>query len=178
MAKVSKRPLKEEQVGQIADKLRSAKVVVLTDYRGLDVATLEDLRSKLRQGEVEYRVVKNTLALRAAREAGLEDLEKVLDGPVAFALSYGDISAPARLLTEWARQTRNKLDITGGLVEGRVFPPDRVRQLAELPPREVLVAQLLGTLQSPVAGLLAAIASPAQQLLSVLEQKKNQMEAA
>ena len=178
MAKVSKRPVKVEQVGQIAEKLKGARVVVLTDYRGLTVAQIGDLRAKLRQADVEYRVVKNTLARRAAEEAGHPDLAPALKGPVAFALGYDDLSAPARLLGEWARATRLKLDITGGLVEGRYFAADQVRQLADLPPREVLIAQLLGTLQAPAASLLTAIASPAQQLLSVLDQKKNSMEAA
>ena len=178
MAKTSKKPLKIEQVGQIADKLRSAKVVVLTDYRGLTVSQIGDLRAKLRQGDVEYRVVKNTLAKRAAEDAGVPDLGPALTGPVAFALGYDDLSAPPRLLQEWARSTRLKLDITGGLVEGRFFPAEQVRQLADLPPRDVLIAQLLGTLQAPAASLLTAISSPAQQLMSVLEQKKNSMEAA
>ena len=178
MAKVSKRPLKIQQVGQIANKLKTAKVVVLTDYRGLSVAQLGDLRAKLRQSDVEYRIVKNTLAKRAAEDAGVPELGPALTGPVAFALGYDDLSAPARLLGEWVRGTRLKLDITGGLVEGRFFGAEQIRQLADLPPREVLLAQLLGTLQTPAASLLTAIASPAQQLLSVLEQKKNQMEAA
>jgi large subunit ribosomal protein L10 len=176
--KVSKRPIKEQQVGLIAEKLRAAKVVVLTDYRGLNVAQLEDLRGRLRQSDVEYRVIKNTLARRAAEAAGVGQLSEVLTGPVAVALGYDDLAAPSRLLGEFARTTRLPLEITGGMVEGRVFGPDDIRRLAELPPREVLLAQLLGTLQSPIASLLGAIASPAQQLLSVLEQKKNQMEAA
>jgi large subunit ribosomal protein L10 len=178
MAKVSKRPLKIQQVGEIADKLKAAKVVVLTDYRGLSVAQIGDLRAKLRQADVEFRVIKNTLAKRAADAAGVPDLGPALTGPVAFALGYDDLSAPARLLGEWTRSTRLKLDITGGLVEGRFFGAEQVRQLADLPPKEVLLAQLLGTMQTPAVSLLTAIASPAQQLMSVLEQKKNQMEAA
>src|SRR6202165_6144612 len=121
MAKVSKRPLKEKQVGQIAEKLRTAKVVVLTDYRGLSVAQIGDLRAKLRQSDVEFRVIKNTLAKRAADDAGHPDLGPALKGPVAFALGYDDLSAPARLLAEWVRSSRLKLDITGGLVDGRSF---------------------------------------------------------
>jgi large subunit ribosomal protein L10 len=178
MAKVSKRPLKEKQVGEIAEKLRTAKVVVLADYRGLSVAQIGDLRAKLRQSDVEFRVIKNTLAKRAADDAGHPDLGPALKGPVAFALGYDDLSAPARLLGEWVRTSRLKLDITGGLVEGRFFGAEQVRQLADLPPKEVLLARLLGTLLIPAASLVAALASPAQQLLSVLEQKKNQMEAA
>ncbi len=178
MAKVSKRPLKEAQVGQIAEKLRTAKVVVLTDYRGLSVAQLEDLRAKLRQSDVEYRIIKNTLARRAANDAGHPDLSPALTGPVAFALGYGDLSAPAKLLGEWARSTRLKLDITGGLVEGRYFGAEQIRQLADLPPREVLIAQLLGTLQTPIAQLVGTIQAPFQQLVGLLEAYRNKLEAA
>ena len=178
MAKVSKRPLKIQQVGQIAEKLKTAKVVVLTDYRGLSVAQLGDLRAKLRQADVEYRVIKNTLAKRAAEEAGLADLGPALTGPVAFALGYDDLSAPARLLGEWARSTRLKLDITGGLVEGRYYGAEQVRQLADLPSKEVLLAQLLGTLQTPIAQLVGTIQAPVQTLVGLLEAYKNKLEAA
>jgi len=178
MAKVSKRPLKIQQVGEIADKLKAAKVVVLTDYRGLTVAQLGDLRAKLRQSEVEYRVIKNTLAKRAADAAGVPDLSPALTGPVAFALGYDDLSAPARLLGEWARSTRLKLDITGGLVEGRFYGAEQVRQLADLPPKEVLLAQLLGTLQTPIAQLVGTIQAPVQTLVGLLEAYKNKLEAA
>ncbi|GAC1658298.1 MAG: 50S ribosomal protein L10 [Candidatus Dormibacteraceae bacterium] len=178
MAKVSKRPQKEEQVAQIAEKLRTAKVVVLTDYRGLTVAQLEDLRSRLRQSDVEYRVIKNTLAKRAADAAGHPDLGPALTGPVAFVLGYADLSAPAKLVGEWVRTTRLKLDITGGMVEGRFFGPDQIRQLADLPPKEVLLAQLLGTLQTPIAQLMGTIAAPVQTLVGLLEAYKNKLEAA
>ena len=178
MAKVSKRPLKIQQVGEIAEKLRTAKVVVLTDYRGLSVAQLGDLRAKLRQADVEYHIVKNTLAKRAADDAGHPDLGPALTGPVAFALGYDDLSAPARLLGEWARSTRLKLDITGGLVEGRYYGAEQVRQLADLPSKEVLLAQLLGTLQTPIAQLVGTIQAPVQTLVGLLEAYKNKLEAA
>ena len=178
MAKVSKRPLKEKQVGEIAERLRSAKVVVLTDYRGLSVAQLGDLRAKLRQSDVEFRVIKNTLAKRAADESGHPDLGPALKGPVAFALGYDDLSAPARLLAEWVRSSRLKLDITGGLVEGRFFAADQVRQLADLPSKEVLLAQLLGILQTPIAQLVGTIQAPVQNLVGLLEAYKNKLEAA
>ncbi len=178
MARVSKRPLKEEQVGVLTEKLKAARVVVLTDYRGLTVAQLQDLRAKLRQSDVEYRIVKNTLTRRAADAAGHVTLSPNLKGPIALAFGYDDLTAPAKLLGEWARAARLRLDIVGGLVEGRYFGADQVKQLAELPPREYLIAQLLGTLQSPVATLVATIQSPAQQLVGLLEAYKNKLEAA
>jgi large subunit ribosomal protein L10 len=167
---------KVEQVELLTEKLKSAKVAVLTDYRGLTVSQLQDLRGRLRAQQVEYRVVKNTLARRAAVESGHEDFQDLLKGPVAIAFGYGDLSAPAKVLGEFIRQTRIRLEIVGGLVEGRVMAPDQVRQTADLPPREVLLALLLGTLQSPVAQLVATIQAPVQQLIGLLEAYKDKLE--
>jgi large subunit ribosomal protein L10 len=169
---------KAEQVDLLTEKLKKAKVAVLTDYRGLTVSQIQDLRGKLRTGDVEYRVVKNTLARRAAEAAGVPALQKELEGPVAIAFGYDDLATPAKLINEWVRTSRLKLDVKGGLVEGRVFSPDQVKQLADLPSREVLLAQLLGTLQSPVGQLVAIMQTPHQQLLGVLNAYKTKLEAA
>jgi len=171
------RPDKVEQVELLKEKLKSARVAVLTDYRGLSVKQLQDLRGRLRGQDVEYRVVKDTLARRAAVEAGHDEFQDLLKGPVAIAFGYGDLSAPARLLGEFSRQTRLRLDIVGGLVEGRVLDAEQVRQTADLPSRDVLLAQLLGTLQSPVAQLVGTIQAPMQQLVGLLEAYKNTLEA-
>ncbi len=169
---------KAEQVELLTEKLRKAKVALLTDYRGLTVTQLQDLRGRLRTGDVEYRVIKNTLARRAADAAGLGDLKAQLEGPVAIAFGYDDLSLPSRLINEFVRTTRLKLDVKGGLVEGRVFSPEQVKQLADLPSRETLLAQLLGTLQSPVAQLVGIMQTPVQQLLGVLDAYKSKLEAA
>src|SRR3982074_779279 len=105
------RPDKVEQVELLTEKLRTAKVAVLTDYRGLTVGQLQDLRGRLRSQEVEYRVVKNTLARRAAVGARPAEFQGLLKGPVGIAFGYNDISVPARVLGEFARQTRLRLDI-------------------------------------------------------------------
>ena len=169
---------KAEQVELLTEKLCKAKVALLTDYRGLTVTQLQELRGKLRTGDVEYRVVKNTLARRAADAAGVADLKAELEGPVAIAFGYDDLSLPSKLINEFVRTTRLKLDVKGGLVEGRVFSPDQVKQLADLPSRDTLLAQLLGTLQSPVAQLVGIMQTPVQQLLGVLDAYKSKLEAA
>jgi large subunit ribosomal protein L10 len=170
---------KAEQVDVLTEKLRKAKVAVLTDYRGLKVSQIQELRGKLRGAGVEYRVIKNTLARRAAKEAGHDALEPELKGPVAIAFGYdNDLGAPSKVINEFIRATRLKLDIVGGLVEGRVFSPDQMKQLADLPTRETLLAQLMGTLQSPVAQLVGIMQTPLQQLLGVLEAYKTKLEAA
>jgi large subunit ribosomal protein L10 len=171
-------PHKQEQVALLSDKLRRAKVAVLTDYRGLTVSQLEDLRSRLRGGDVEFRVIKNTLARRAAVATGHDDFQASLVGPVAIAFGYDDLSSPIRLLQDFTRQTRLKLDIVGGLADGRVMSADQLRQLADLPPREVLLSQLAGTIQSPFTTLATALQSPLSQLAGALEAYRNQLEAA
>ncbi|HEY8642564.1 MAG TPA: 50S ribosomal protein L10 [Candidatus Dormibacteraeota bacterium] len=172
------RPEKEQQVALLTEKLRKAKVAVLTDYRGLTVSQMEELRGRLRGGEVEYRVVKNTLARRAAVESGHDDFQQVLVGPVGIAFGYDDLGVPIKLLNEFVRSSRLKLEIVGGLVEGRVLNPDQLKQLADLPPREVLISMLAGTILSPIAQLASAINTPLAQLASALEVHKNNLEAA
>ena len=170
------RPDKVEQVELLTQKLRGARVAILTDYRGLTVGQLQELRGRLRAQDVEYRVVKNTLARRAAVEAGHPDFQDMLKGPVAIAFGGEDVGAPSRLLAEFVRQTRVRLDIVGGLVEGRLMGPEQVRQIADLPSREVLLAQLLGTLQSPVSQLVGAIQATVQQLVGLLEAYQAKLE--
>src|SRR5256714_2691435 len=169
---------KAERVAEIAGRLKRARVAVLTDYRGRAVSQLQALRPRLRGGEVEYRVVKNTLARRAAEAAGMPALQSELKGPVAIAFGYADLGVPAKLINEFVRATRLKLEVVGGLVEGRVFSPDQVKQLADLPSRESLIAQLMGTLQSPVSQLVGIIQAPVQQLVGVLNAYKERLEAA
>ncbi len=169
------RPEKVEQVNLLTDKLKNAKVAVLTDYRGLTVSQLQELRGRLRTQEVEYRVVKNTLARRAAVDAGHDQFQELLKGPIGIAFGYGEPGVPARVLGEFIRQTRIRVEIVGGLVEGRVMGPDQVRQTADLPTREVLIAQLLGTLQSPVSQLVATIQAPIQQLVGLLEAYRDKL---
>ena len=172
------RPEKEQQVALLTEKLKRAKVAVLSDYRGLTVSQMEELRGRLRGGDVEYRVVKNSLARRAAADAGHEDFQQILVGPVAMAFGYADLSLPVKLLNEFVRSTRLRLDIVGGLVEGRVMTGDQLKQLADLPPKEVLISQLAGTLMSPLASLAAALNTPLAQLASALEVNKINLEAA
>lgn len=181
MAKVQKRQNKEhkaEQVEAISDRLKRAKVAVLTDYRGMTVTQMHDLRTRLRGGNVEYRVVKNTLARRAAEAAGHPALQAEIRGPVAIAFGYDDLGVPAKLINDFVRASRLKLDVVGGLVEGKVFSAEQIKQLADLPSREALIAQLMGTLQSPVGQLVGIMQTPLQQLLGVLDAYKNKLEAA
>ena len=177
-AKVDKKALKAATVADLTARLKASSTAVLADYRGMTVGQMRDLRSKLRGDGIEMIVVKNTLARRAADAAGYKALESELKGPIAIAFGYEDLSLPPRLINEFVRTTRLKLEVVGGLVEGRVFNRDQVKQLADLPSREVLLAQLLGTLQSPVGQLVGIMQTPLQQLMGVLEAYKSKLEAA
>ncbi|MGH7706104.1 MAG: 50S ribosomal protein L10 [Candidatus Dormibacteria bacterium] len=160
---------KRRQVADLTEKLGRMRSAVLSDYRGLSVAQMEELRASLRGAAVDYLVLKNTLAKRAGEQAGLSQLTEQLAGPVAIAISYEDISAPARLLVDYARANRRPEMVKGGIAEGQLLGPAEVRQLADLPSREVLMAQLLGLLEAPVSQLLGLLEAPGRDLVGLLE---------
>jgi large subunit ribosomal protein L10 len=170
-------PRKVAQVAQLSDRLGKATSAIVTDYRGLTVKQLEELRGKLRSDGIEYHVVKNTLARRAAEEAGVGQFSTVLVGPVGLALGFGDLSAPARILNEYFRVNR-RLPIVAGLVEGRVLDAESVRAVADLPSRDVLLAQLAGTLQSPLSSLAGALNSILSNFAATLDAYREKLSAA
>jgi large subunit ribosomal protein L10 len=141
---------KQETVTALATKLKRAPTVYVTDFTGLNVAKISDLRRKLRAAGVEYVVVKNTLALRALKDAQVAGLEPHLGGPTALALAGADPVAAAKVLVDFAKE-HEKPAIKAGLVEGRAITPAEVKQLASLPSRPELMAQLGGALQAPLA---------------------------
>lgn len=170
-------PRKQELVTRLTELLSRATSAVVTDYRGLTVKQLEDLRRKLRAEGVDYVVVKNTLARRAATEAGVGEFSSVLVGPVGLAVGYGDLSAPARVLADYFRANR-VAPMIAGLAEGRVLDQAAIRSLADLPPREVLLAQLAGTLQSPLTTLAGSLESILSTFAATLDSYREKLEAA
>jgi len=165
---VDKKAEKAAAVERITTRLRESSTAVLADYRGLTVAQMLDLRRKLRGAGVEMVVVKNTLARRAAEAAGIKALQKELVGPVAMAFAGEDLSAPARLLSEYIRANR-RMVIKSGILQGQVIDAETVAQLAELPSREVLISRLLGTMQAPLGTLARALEAPLSKLARTLE---------
>src|SRR5688572_16102476 len=144
---------KHEVVADLSAKLSKAKCLYLTDFTGLDVASITELRRRLTSAGGEYVVVKNTLARRALTGGPYEGLTEHLAGPNAFALSEGDVVIAAKILTEFARE-RERPQIRAGAVEGRVVSIEEIRRIADLPPRDQLLAQVVGTMRAPIAGLV------------------------
>jgi large subunit ribosomal protein L10 len=170
-------PRKRATVESLAEKFGRATSAIVTDYRGLTVKQLEELRAQLRSQGIDYEVAKNTLARRAAREAGIGELGSVLNGPVGLALGFGELSIPAKVLSDYHRINR-RLPLIAGFVEGQVLDARGVQTLAELPPRDVLLAQLAGTLQSPLTQLAGALAGITSNLASTLDAYREKLEAA
>ncbi len=163
---------KQRDVAELKEMLGRMRSAVLTDYRGLSVEQLESLRASLRREGIDYVVVKNTLARRASEEAGIAALSPQLVGPTALAISYDDLSAPARVLMEYARSNRRLEMVRGGIAEGTILSPAEVRQLADLPSRDVLMAQLLGVLEAPMSQLVGLLEAPVRDLVGLLEAKQ------
>lgn len=167
---------KKEAVSELADKLERANIAISTSYRGLTVAEMTELRSKLRQQDIEYRVVKNNLARFAAERTGKEGLNDIIEGPTAIAFGYGDVVAPAKTLLDYIRSTKIELGILGGLMDQRVLSTADVTALATLPPREVLIARLLSGMQGSIYGLVNVLNANIAGLLNLLNARKTQLE--
>jgi len=167
---------KREVVEGISGKMKAAKAMVFADYRGLTVEQDTQLRSALRKAGVDYKVVKNTLAKIAANENGLVGLDTYLNGPTAMASSETDPVAPAKVLSEYAKKF-DKLNLKVGVVEGNVIDAVGIKSLAELPPREVLIARVLGGFNAPLSGLVNVLNGNLRGLVvalnAIAEQKAN-----
>ena len=169
-----------EKKAQIIDKLQEnfskCSVGILTDYRGLSVPEMVILRRKLRESKVEYKVVKNTLARFAAGRAGKADLATSFEGPVAIAFGYGDIVEPARALADYIRTSKSSLAIKGGFLGDRLLTSEEVITLSTLPSREILLAKVLGGMQSPMASLVNCLTAPIMGVMRVLQARIKQLE--
>jgi len=167
---------KKETVSELADKLARATIAITTSYSGLTVAQMTELRRRLRQEQIEYRVVKNNLARFAAEQTGREGLTSVIQGPTAIAFGYGDVVAPAKTLLDYIRSTKIELGILGGLMEDRVLSAAEVTALATLPSREVLIARVLSGMQGSIYGLVNVLNANIVGLVYLLNARKQQLE--
>ena len=171
------RPEKVAVVNEVYEKLTKAQSVVLVDFRGLTVQEATELRKKLREAGVELRVTKNTLTRLAAEKADLKDLHAYLEGPTALAFGYEDPVSPAKILSDFAKDHK-KLELKGGVLEGKVIDQAMVAALAELPTRDVLLGQLVGLMQAPIRNLAYVLSAPIRNTVYVLDavrQKKGEV---
>ena len=159
------RQLKEAKVAEIKEKLEKAQGVVLSQYQGLNVEEDTELRKKLREAGVEYKVYKNTLVTLAARELGIEGIVTHLQGPISIAFGYEEPTVAARVLNDFAK-THKKLELKAAIIQGEIFDGAQVKELASIPPRDVLIAKLLGSFKAPLSNL-------AYLLNSIKEQKES-----
>ncbi len=169
-----------EKKAQIIDRLQEAfskcSISILTDYRGLATHEMTNLRRRLQESGSEYKVVKNTLARFAAERAGKYDLVSCLEGPIAIAFGYGDITAPAKVLASYIRDSTVSLSIKGGFLGDRLLTSEEVMTLSTLPSREILLARVLGQIKSPVSALLGCLTTPMRGFIGVLQARIKQME--
>lgn len=165
---------KEETVQELKEKLSGCRSVIFADYKGLNVARVTALRRQCREAGVEMRVSKNTLARIAAREVGLEGAIPMLKESTAAFYGINDPVAPAKVLDAFMKETRLQLPIRGGVVEGKVIDPNGVKALVDLPSKEVLLAQVLGTLNAPIVGLLNVMQGNTRNLVYALEALRKQ----
>ena len=162
------RQMKEVKVAEIKEKLAKAQGVVLSQYQGLNVEEDTELRKNLREAGVEYKVYKNTLVILAAKELGIEGIVTHLKGSISLAFGYEDATVAARVLNEFAK-THKKLELKAAIIQGKIFDGAQVNALASIPPREVLIAKLLGSFKAPISNFA--------YLINAIKEKKESEEA-
>jgi large subunit ribosomal protein L10 len=168
---------KERVVEQLTARMREAPAMIVTDYRGLTVTQVADVRQSLRDAGATFHVAKNTLAKIAATQAERPDLIALLEGPTAIAFVADDPSAAAKKLSDLARQTRI-LQVRGAVMDGQTLTADEVRALGELPSKDVLQGQVVGAIAGPIQGAYTVFAAPLREFLVVLDQYIEKRQAA
>lgn len=168
---------KKQIVEELHQKFEKSKIVIVTDYKGLNVEAVSSLRRKLRDAQVEYKVVKNTLLVLASKDTDVSVIQDYFKGPSAVALSYDDPVAPAKVLVEFAK-SNPKLEIKVGALGGRLLDLDAINALSALPPREVLLAQVLGAMNAVPAGFVQVLSQIIRQMINVLQAIRDQKDAA
>lgn len=172
--------VKEEKtraVDELAQMLSRSSIAIITDNKGVPANSITQLRRQLRQAGVEFKVVKNTLMMFAAEKAKKEGLKPLLTGPTAVAFGLKDEIAPAKVLADYVRTSGATLKIKGGMLGNQVLDSKQVLALVSLPPRQVLIADLLGKMKSPIAATVFVLGSPLRGLVGVLQARAKQLES-
>ena len=167
---------KIKEVEALRDKLSRSSVVIGTEYRGLSVAESTALRKLVRDGGMQMQVVKNTLFLRAATAAGMADAAELAEGPTAIIFGYDDPVLPIKTVVEYQRTARNTFAARKAFLDGQIIPGNRLTDLAALPPRDQLIAEIAGALQSPITTLVYLLSSTIQEFSGLLDARAGQLE--
>jgi large subunit ribosomal protein L10 len=170
------RDQKAAAIAEIAANIDESQAVFAVDYRGISVPQVAELRSKLRESDATFKVVKNSLTERAADQVGAETLKALLEGPTALTFVRGDIATAAKAVADYGRATQ-LLPFKGGLMDGAALDPDQIRSLSRLPSREVLYGQLVGVVASPVSGLVRTLGALVGGLAVALGQVREKKES-
>jgi large subunit ribosomal protein L10 len=168
---------KKRIVEELHEKFSKSEVVILTDYKGLDVDSINDLRRRLRESQIQYQVVKNSLLVKASKDTDVELIKDSFKGPSAIALSYDDPVSPAKILTKFAGEN-GTFEIKVGVMNGKVLDISAIKALSALPSREVLLGQLLSVMNGVPTGFVRALVDVPRRLLNVIVAIKEQKEAA
>ncbi|WP_040825557.1 50S ribosomal protein L10 [Thermanaerovibrio velox] len=170
---------KEQNIEQLVEMLGRSEAVFICEYRGLTVKKMTDVRSRVRKAGGEIKVAKNTLMRIALERAGLPTVDPYEQGPNAYVFAYGDVAAVAKELRDYSKEKGNEaLVIKGGVMGKDLLSKDQVMALADLPSREVLIAQVVGTMAAPLRGLVTVLSGPARGLVTCLSQIKDKKENA
>ncbi|MCZ2108678.1 MAG: 50S ribosomal protein L10 [Dehalococcoidia bacterium] len=169
-------PRKVAMLEEIQERFERASIAIGADYRGLTVAQLTELRRALRPAGAEVKVVKNTIAARAAEQAGRANIAEILSGPTAIAIGTGELIAPVKALTEHLRAKRLQIVIHGGWLEGKVLNRAEVESLATLPSKEQMIADVIGKLQSPLYNFAGLMQSTIRNFAGLVDARAKQLE--
>ena len=166
---------KERVVADLVERLRASDTLIVADYRGLTMPEIDGVRTEVLKHGARFTVVKNTLTKRAAEEAGVPELVEFLDGPTAIAfVGDGDMVGVAKALNDTARQTKI-LTVRGGILEGKTMTAEQVRELASLPPADVLRGQVLGAIVAPLNAIAALVNAPLQNFIGLIDARIEQL---
>ncbi len=172
------KPKKTEIIKAVGDKFSKAKGAYFTDYKGMSVSQMNDLRGEFFEADIDYNIVKKTLTKRAAKKAGYDDIDALIDGQMGIAFSYDDPVVPAKVISSFLK--KNKVEsprITGCIFEGQYFGADRVSEIKNLPSRDELIGKFMGTLNAPMGNLVNVLRSSLSNLVGALNALKDKKES-
>jgi len=169
---------KEKILSQLEDLIERSTITISTNYRGMSVTDMMNLRRRMREAGVEVHVIKNTLLRMAAERRGRSDLSQIVDGPTALIFGFSEPNQPAGAITEYVRTSRTSLTVGGAYFDGQVLPASGVAELAVLPSRPQLVSLFMGAMQSPLAVFSGLIEATLREFAGLVEARSGQLEAA